>query len=438
LLGRRLNEYQVIPKDKKQVIPKDKKQLVFAPASLILTNYFLPLIEALGRVKLRQEYLDSVNSFEPFTRMVQDGHSSEDIKSSVIHLLTPFVQDIDFLEKNAVSLLANEATCIGQLMSKPRWKTLLVDAFEVRNSSLDKDKQKAIDVMANFEPSIREAQAKYSLQIIFENIREDYELDEYAFELFRIIGALIESVIQPFLREYYCLLLICHDRDFDIASVIKSDFGRIINNIEELNSSDSFTKPYPWGIRINQWRNIAQHHSYSVSNDLVLAEFGKGNNLKNIELEKHELFNLSKELIRRLGALKSSRELTILNYNESIIPALPKVESLKNYGAITELASSFATQGFKMVKFTDEDRQIEATFIDLSEQVTSNRQIHCSQFLVPITTRFPGRNVKVIWTSQITKGKVTFSAKRYDLKKIITLSNPLAELANVMVWKHSP
>ena len=31
-----------------QVIPKDKKQLVFAPASLILTNYFLPLNEALG------------------------------------------------------------------------------------------------------------------------------------------------------------------------------------------------------------------------------------------------------------------------------------------------------------------------------------------------------------------------------------------------------
>jgi len=30
-----------------QVAQKDKKQLVFAPASLILTNYFLPLSEAL-------------------------------------------------------------------------------------------------------------------------------------------------------------------------------------------------------------------------------------------------------------------------------------------------------------------------------------------------------------------------------------------------------
>jgi hypothetical protein len=203
--------------------------------------------------------------------MLQDGHKIEDIKKSVIHLLTPFVHDKDFLNKNAVSALANEATCIGQLMSKPRWEKLLVDAFEVRNTSLNKNKDKAIDVMAQFEVSIREAQAKYSLQIIFENIRDDYELDEYAFELFRIIGALIESVIQPFIREYYCLLLICHDKDFDIASVMKSDFGRIINNIEDLNSSDSFTKPHPWGIRINQWRNIAQHHSYSVSDGLVLA-----------------------------------------------------------------------------------------------------------------------------------------------------------------------
>jgi len=30
-----------------QVTQKDKKQLVFAPASLILTNYHLPLSEAL-------------------------------------------------------------------------------------------------------------------------------------------------------------------------------------------------------------------------------------------------------------------------------------------------------------------------------------------------------------------------------------------------------
>jgi hypothetical protein len=102
------------------------------------------------------------------------------------------------------------------------------------------------------------------------------------------------------------------------------------------------------------------------------------------------------------------------------------------------LASTFATQGFKLVKFTDEDRQIEATFVDLSKQVTSDRQIHCSQFIVPIANRFPGRNVKVNWTNKMTKGKVTFSAKRYDLKKIITLPNPLTELANVMVWKHSP
>jgi len=39
MLGRRLNEYQVIQ--------KDKKQLAFAPSSLILANKFLPLNEAL-------------------------------------------------------------------------------------------------------------------------------------------------------------------------------------------------------------------------------------------------------------------------------------------------------------------------------------------------------------------------------------------------------
>jgi hypothetical protein len=33
-------------------LKQDKKQLVFAPASLILTNYFLPLNEAVGSTSL--------------------------------------------------------------------------------------------------------------------------------------------------------------------------------------------------------------------------------------------------------------------------------------------------------------------------------------------------------------------------------------------------
>jgi hypothetical protein len=35
---------------------KDKKQLVFAPSSLILTNYFLPLNEALAYMEVLSQH----------------------------------------------------------------------------------------------------------------------------------------------------------------------------------------------------------------------------------------------------------------------------------------------------------------------------------------------------------------------------------------------
>lgn len=386
---------------------------------------------------MRKQYLDSVNNFEPFTDLYESGHSPASVKSAVIQILDDYVIDKEFLYTYAVSLLANEAICIANLRSKTRWKELIDRAFEVRKNALANNHKEVIEVMVCFELAIREAQERYSLQIIFENDKTDYDIDEYAFEMFRMIGALTESVIQPFLKEYYCLLQICHGKTPDIDKVNKMDFGRVVNAIEELDVNDIFTKPYPWNVRINQWRNIAQHHSFTTGNEIITATFGHGKAPNVIEFSRHDLFKLAKELIRRLGALKSSRELTILNHRDKFIDALPTYEKSKDYGAIAELASSFATQGFKMVDFSNDDENIVASFVDYSGQVNSTRQIHCSQFIVPISNRFPGKNVEVIWLSKALDKRVTFFANKDGLNDMRGSDDPLALLAKIIDWKQN-
>lgn len=383
---------------------------------------------------MRQKYLDTIIKFEPFSKLYEEGYSTQDIKNGVIELLNPYIIDKIFLNEYAVSLLANEAICISQLCTKKKWKSMFETIFTLRNNSILKNKDKAFKVMGIFEPLIREAQQKYSLQIIFENSKEDFNLDEYAFELFRLIGTLIESVIQPFIKEYYCLVLIFYNKEFETNKILNMDLGQIITNLEELILDTTITRQGSFNIKISQWRNISQHYSYKVENHTIIATYGKSKIPNTVSLTKDELFKLSKEFIHLLGSLKSSREFSIINNKDEIISYLPTNSNNDSYGKITELASSFFTQGFKLLNFNDSNNEITALFIDLSKEMELSRKIHCSQFILPLANRFPNRAINVIWSSKLTKKQIKFSVNVRDINKIIVSDNPLIELANTIIW----
>ena len=128
-----------------------------------------------------------------------------------------------------------------------------------------------------------------------------------------MIGSLIESTIQPFIKELYCLAAIANGRSIDPSSVVAADFGKAVDGLDRLLGNNNFLSPEPWGVRLNQWRNIAQHHSYKAENDLITAQYGKRNPPKQFEVTRDDIYDVLKELVRRLGALKSSRELMMLH-----------------------------------------------------------------------------------------------------------------------------
>lgn len=383
---------------------------------------------------VRPHYLKTVESFEPFTKALQGGVPLDYLKSSIIDVLDPYVQDKELLREQAVSVLANEALCIANLSVRPEWKQLLECAFEIRNSAISCNRPLAVQTICDFEVCIREAQKKYSMQILFEQSKDGLNTEEYAFEMFRLIGGLIESTIQPFIKEIYCLSAINKNQPVDSKSVIVADFGKIIEQFDRLNSFPSLISPGVWGVRINQWRNIAQHHSFSVIGEKITAFYGKASPKKSIEVTREELFTLSKELIRRLGALKSSRELTILNNIESLRDLLPTVE-VDIYSKATELAASFATQGFTLIGLEETPDLISARILDANPSHGHIRQIHCSQFVLPIGARFPGKGIEVTYESNVAPEKYRFSltAKAYEFLR--NLESPFESLADSLTWE---
>ncbi|MES3007305.1 MAG: hypothetical protein V4751_05995 [Pseudomonadota bacterium] len=383
---------------------------------------------------VRPHYLKTVENFEPFTKALKGGVALADLKSSIVDVLDPYVQDKELLWKQAVSLLANEALCIANLNVRPEWKQLLVKSFEIRNSAISKNQSLAYQAICEFEACIREAQRKYSMQILFEQSKDGLNIEEYAFEMFRIIGGLIESTIQPFIKEIYCLSAINLGQSADCKSVIEADFGKVIEQFNRLNSFPDLLTPGTWGVRINQWRNIAQHHSFSVSGEKIIATYGKSSPKRSIEITREELFLLSKELIRRLGALKSSRELTILNNIEQLRDRLPRVE-VDIYSIATALAASFATQGFTLIGLEEAADLVSAKILDVNPMDGHIRQIHCSQFVLPICARFPGKKIEITYESGGKMEKYRFSLTAEAYKFLGELESPFEKLADLLEWE---
>lgn len=383
---------------------------------------------------VRPHYLKTVESFEPFTKAIKGGIALAELKEFIVDILHPYVRDKELLWEQAVSALANEALCIANLNAHPEWKDLLVKSFEIRNSAILKDQRLACKIICDFELSIRETQRKYSMQILFEQSKDGLNTDEYAFEVFRLIGCLIESTIQPFIKELYCLAALSAGQLVETRDVIEADFGQVIEKFSRLNCFPGLLTPGTWDVRINQWRNIAQHHSFSVVGEKIEATYGKSSPKKCIALTRDELFSLSKELIRRLGALKSSRELTILNNIEELRDRLPKVE-IDIYSKATELAAAFATQGFTLVGLEEAANVVSARILDVNPTTGNIRQIHCSQFTLFIGARFPQNGIEVTYEAEGSIEKFKFSLTAEANRFLGDITSPFETLAELMKWE---
>jgi hypothetical protein len=222
------------------------------------------------------------------------------IKREIIALLDPYVLDKGLLAERAIDLFSVEAVSVGTLSTRAAWKSLFDFVFSLRREALLVDENEAVAVMTFFQSPIQETQGKFALQVAFEQLKEDMALDEYAFELFRNIGALIESTLQPLLKEFYCLACLCDGVPVDPKAALQDDFGRVAAALEKLISVKELVAPPPWGLRLNQWRNIAQHHTYKIAGDRIVAEYGRSAPPKTVQLARGELLAVATEVNARL------------------------------------------------------------------------------------------------------------------------------------------
>ena len=383
---------------------------------------------------MRPRFLSQVNISQPFTSALRDGLSPDQIKQDIIALLDPYVSDKELLSERAVDLFSIDAVSVGRLSAHPEWKLLFDFAVVVRREAMAIDEQEAAAIMAYFQAPIQATQSKFALQVVFEQVKENLTLDEYAFELFRNIGSLIESTIQPFLKEFYCLASLREGLPVVPATTLLEDFGKVVVELEKLIPLPGLVAPDPWGLRLNQWRNIAQHHTYKINGGQIVAEYGKSSPPNKILLMRDELMDVAREVGARLAILKSSRFLSVVNNLDLLRPFLAATEDDVSVICLM-LTSSFATQGFTVVGFDHLEDSITVRLIDSAPHVGDKRYIHCSQFLLPIASHFPGKAVEVQLQTSDGRPQWAFNLTAEQLERVLLDNDPYLALSNVLDWR---
>jgi hypothetical protein len=377
------------------------------------------------------KHIKAVSLFNPFPKGVAAGLKPEDIKAGIIELLTPYIRDHDLLAKYAVAHFANEAINVGYICSQSDWKALFECVIATRETATARNRPAAFQCFNHFDDEIREAQKKYSMLVAFEQPKQELGVREFAHEAFRTLGPLIESTIQPFLKEFLCFALITNGGTPNLTEIDSIDLGTTCQRLERVFSNSGLISPAPWRIRLNQWRNVAQHLNYETTDDKIVINYGKHSSAKTVLLTKGELLSAMREIGRRLSILKGARELYSLNYVSELNRNEPKPEA-DLYQISTEMGAEFGTQGFELSDLCAKETEITARFIDVAPTLNDGRHWHCSQFLFPISLRFPDKDVTVIYSRNDAPLQFIFSAKAEVLRQAAADEDPLSVLVNKM------
>lgn len=215
----------------------------------------------------------------------------------------------------------------------------------------------------------------------------------------------LELAVKTELMEIYALILVNQNKDFEYDKIRQLNFGSVINDIiaQELLRNILYTSP-PANLKLSDWRNIAYHHSFYIEDSRIRCVYGK--DYKTFEISIEELKQYTAEIIRASNIIDIGRRIFLFDnievFSEKFSSLTTKIHDREQM-KIAQLKTSLLTQGFQIVKHSNEESISEIVVVDLknngqlSEDEFFTRKIHSTQFLYNLWLEIPNDIVKVVY-----------------------------------------
>lgn len=385
--------------------------------------------------KFREKVLAPGSALNPLLAMAEAGVSPAEIKSFVIEQLSPYFLNHGILEELAIDVLAAEAVNVSWVRANPWAESAFLHVVSMYRLAESRDSDATYRACGEAEPSVTASLADYWSALYLEQPKAGLDLPELKYEVFRNLGSMIEANLQPLLRELLVQVRIARGRGGRISEVQPLTLGNIVGELYDTAGYQELFAPSPWGIRLNQWRNMAQHHGTFVKGEKVHGYYGELHNQRQVELTREDLWQVLRRIFAAYRAVKLARTLFLIDNMEKIRPYMPPLDMREDAAAFSFVAA-VATQGFRVEDMNITEVAASAVLVDVVD-TTKMRLVHASQLLLPLWSLAESSSLEILYKDKAGDPKMSFrttgeaclrlNAGEIDLKTYLTFVDFVSE-----------
>lgn len=332
-----------------------------------------------------KKYSKIISSIKEHTSLIEAfkaGMTPDEVKNDVVNAFSPYFENQEVLEKQAIQILVPELIEFANILKDGFAIKLFEFALRAHQGAKRQNRELCFVSYLDWMPSKREALSKYWSQLHLEVDKAELGLEEFVHECLRNIGSATEGSIKPYSSELLQQINIFQGIPVTFDEIDRMDLGKVIDELINFSYPSSFFVFET--VKLNQWRNIAQHLSVIFKDELIVCNYGRSENRKEITLSREALYAVTQKVFMTLRCLKlASTIFGIDNFDEMHSMGLISNNQIKirSEAEILNLVSAIASQGFEVIDIQFDRNNAKLIVQDLTSMEPGVRRIHASQFV---------------------------------------------------------
>lgn len=242
------------------------------------------------------------------------GRKSEDI----INTLEPYFQN-----KENIYKFSNEGQIIrayAYLIKYGHFSLGIKEILLCYNDTLQINKEDTISIFAvTMETASSKENIMHSAR---KSTQSTDNIHDIVLSRFRLIGDILEVSVKYIIIEILALLKL-KSESVDYRQLMNTNFGSAIQYFLDKNKLKELMLTSPVRIRLSDWRNIAQHHSFIVQKKEIICEYKKNNKFR---LSLNELNDYVYQIVHVSNMLNIARVFFFYDNFDDILEAGKKMQ----------------------------------------------------------------------------------------------------------------
>jgi len=386
-------------------------------------------------MKKYERIISAIKEENPLLKMIQLGLKPKEIKEAVIESLEFYFDNKDILDQFAIKTLVPESINLLKLQ-KDNWLfSMFEKCLTTYRLAKSKNPQSCFESLALWQSQILRSLSKYWSVLYLEVDKSNLEFEEFLHECLRNIGDIIEGLTKPYLKALLHQTRIANRIKIVLGDIDSLDLGAIVNDLIQKSGYADLFMPPPWNITLNQWRNIAYHHTAKIENSEIICWYGRSPNIKEIRLSGSELLQVVQTVSDIYRAIKLAHTLFFVDNLKEINRFFPPVDvdvDVRDEAKFLNFATGLASQGFEIADYKVNADEAKLVVKDVSALNPDQRRFHASQFLFPLWVLTMSKSVIVEYREKDDTPNLLVSANSSECKKIYNGELKLSSLAKIM------